>query len=312
VIFLVCGYFLIVALTATLLIYPRFGAWLGRSARNTTEAIRSTIIRIGGSERFLLAVPGRWAARAGEATRAFVRARRATLGAAAALVFVPPLLAFTAHSPGALEHVDEGRIPDRRIAQLLHGEQLVPPPRLPPEVFTAREVVLVRPAAAWASRDWTLLDEHFRRRLLLVFKLMRERYGYQLVLLEGYRSAQRQETLAAQGRHVTRAGAHMSYHQSGRAADVAFYRDGRLAISELDPWAMEGYRRYGAIAEELGMTWGGRWQMKDFGHVELRSAGALRVARACRDADDRGAIPHPDALGRHLTSSRPCTVFDPS
>jgi peptidoglycan L-alanyl-D-glutamate endopeptidase CwlK len=274
VIFLaVSGYFLIVASAGTLLVFPRLRAALAGTVAHASERIRRDTARIGQRGLAGLAASGGSAARAVEAACTFIRARRSMVAAAATLLIIPPLFALTVHTPGVLEFSDDGRVPDRRIAQLLQGEQLVPPPRLPPEVFTTREVVLVRPAAAWASRDWALLDEQFRQRLLLVFRLMRERHGYELALLEGYRSPQRQETLAAQGPHVTRAGAHMSYHQTGRAADIAFYRDGKLVISERDPWAMEGYRLYGAIAEELGMTWGGRWQMNDLGHVELRRAG---------------------------------------
>ena len=38
---------------------------------------------------------------------------------------------------------------------------------------------------------------------------------------------------------------------------------------------MRGYELYGAAAESVGMTWGGRWTMMDFGHTELRVAGVL-------------------------------------
>jgi peptidoglycan L-alanyl-D-glutamate endopeptidase CwlK len=36
---------------------------------------------------------------------------------------------------------------------------------------------------------------------------------------------------------------------------------------------MEGYRLYGEYAESVGLVWGGRWKMMDFGHVELRKSG---------------------------------------
>jgi peptidoglycan L-alanyl-D-glutamate endopeptidase CwlK len=120
------------------------------------------------------------------------------------------------------------------------------------------------------------LDADFKQRLLVVFKLMHDRHGYDLVLLEGYRSPERQAQLAAQGSRVTRAGAFESYHQFGLAADVAFMHDGRIVISEQDAWAAAGYAAYGAVARSVGLTWGGGWQsLKDFGHVELRRAGAL-------------------------------------
>ena len=142
-------------------------------------------------------------------------------------------------------------------------------------MFTTREVELIRPAIRDASRDWNLLDADFRQRLLLVYKIMRDEHGYEMALLEGFRSPDRQAKLAAMGSNVTQAGAYQSYHQYGLAADSAFFRDGKLVISEKDPWAMRGYELYGQTAESVGLVWGGRWKMMDLGHVELRRKGVL-------------------------------------
>jgi peptidoglycan LD-endopeptidase CwlK len=163
--------------------------------------------------------------------------------------------------------LDEG---NRHVAHLLQGEQLVPPPPLPPEAFTTAEVEVVRPMLSSANRRWDRMDEAFVQRVLMVFKVMKERHGYDMALLEGYRSPERQSLLASQGAHVTNAGAWQSYHQYGLAADCAFLRDGKLVITEKDPWALRGYQLYGQVAEELGLTWGGRWRLMDFGHVEWR------------------------------------------
>jgi peptidoglycan L-alanyl-D-glutamate endopeptidase CwlK len=108
---------------------------------------------------------------------------------------------------------------------------------------------------------------------------MKERYGYDMALLEGYRSPERQAILAAKGGSVTNAGAYQSYHQYGLAADSAFYRDGKVVISEKDPWAMRGYQLYGEVAEAAGLVWGGRWKLLDLGHVEFHKAGAGPHAR---------------------------------
>lgn len=159
------------------------------------------------------------------------------------------------------------------VASLLKGEQLVPPPALPPAVFVTREVEMVRPDLGLANRNWARLNGDFRQRLLVVFKIMKERYGYDMALIEGYRSPQRQAMLAAKGSDVTNAGAWQSYHQYGLAADCAFYHDGKLVISEKEPWAMRGYRLYGQVAEAAGLVWGGSWKMMDLGHVELHEPG---------------------------------------
>jgi peptidoglycan LD-endopeptidase CwlK len=166
-----------------------------------------------------------------------------------------------------------------QVTELLQGELLVPPAPLPPEMFVTQEVLQVRPSLVGASRDWQLLDGDFSQRVLLVFKIMKERYGYDMAMLEGYRSPQRQNELAAMGNNVTNAVAFQSYHQFGLAADCAFKRDGKLIISEKDPWAMRGYQLYGEVAESLGLRWGGRWKMMDLGHIELHKPNVLGMNR---------------------------------
>ena len=194
---------------------------------------------------------------------------------AIALAVLPPLVVITLSQRAIFEFAPDTTLPDRKIAALLSGEHLTPPPPLPPAVFATTEVEMLRPSLGSASREWNLLDDQFRQRLLTVFALLAEQHGYQAVLLEGYRSPERQAELLLRGPAVTQARPNMSYHQHGLAADVAFLRDGRLVISERDPWAMRGYELYGALAEATGLTWGGRWKMMDLGHVELRRREAL-------------------------------------
>ncbi|MBZ8142802.1 D-alanyl-D-alanine carboxypeptidase, partial [Rubrivivax gelatinosus] len=148
--------------------------------------------------------------------------------AALALLLLAPALALVLRQWHAYDGFDHTYTHETnaRIAELLQGEQLVPPPRLPPDLFTTREVAQARPLADSASRQWELLDADFRQRLLTVFKLMREQHGYEMVLLEGYRSPERQVQLAKLGLAVTHAGAGQSYHQYGLAADCAFLREG--------------------------------------------------------------------------------------
>ena len=207
-----------------------------------------------------------------------VQQRRWILTGGAALI-AAPLLPLALRGSLQLDGFDHrvSREVNEQVAALLRGEQLVAPPLVPPELFTTREVEQARPMIRGASRQWELLDADFRQRLLVVFKLMRERHGYELVLLEGYRSPERQTQLAALGGQATRAGAFESWHQYGMAADCAFMRDGRIVISEQDPWAASGYAAYGEVARSVGFVWGGGWRsIKDFGHVEMRRDGVLQ------------------------------------
>ncbi len=119
------------------------------------------------------------------------------------------------------------------------------------------------------AAKWTMLDPDFRQRLLLVYKIMRDRYGFELALLEGYRSPSRQAQLAALGPTVTGAGPNKATTSMAWRADSAFVHHGKLVITEKDPGPTQGYALYGKTAESLGLTWGGRWKLKDYGHVEL-------------------------------------------
>ncbi|BBP00046.1 M15 family metallopeptidase [Sulfuriferula nivalis] len=201
----------------------------------------------------------------------FLNKHKGLIAIASLCAILPPVLAWIASSKNTLDGFDDTQIraSNYQVTELLQGEHLVPPSALPPEMFTTKEVTLIRPSLIDASRNWQLLDDDFAQRLLLTFKIMKERYGYDMTILEGYRSPERQNKLASMGTNVTNAAAYQSYHQFGLAADCAFQRDGKLVITEKDPWAMHGYQLYGEVAESLGLHWGGRWKMMDFGHIEL-------------------------------------------
>lgn len=157
----------------------------------------------------------------------------------------------------------EGIGPQSEVAARLGEEKLVPPPDLPPSLFMGTE----RPNLESADRDWRRLDGGFAQVVLKLFAEMEQR-GYPMALLEGYRSPERQDMLADKGSSVTHARANQSKHQYGLAADIAPIRNGKLVISERDPWAATAYQVLGEEAEILGLTWGGRWAMRDLGHVE--------------------------------------------
>lgn len=207
----------------------------------------------------------------------FLRQHKWAALAALVIMLLPAGVAWMASSRTMVGGFDAPvREANQQVSDLLLGEQLVPPPPLPPVLFMTPEVEVVRPGLVSASRDWALLDKEYSQRLLQAFRIMKERHGYDMALLEGYRSPERQDALAAQGSNVTNAKAFQSWHQYGLAADCAFLREGKLVISERDPWAMRGYQLFGEVAESLGLTWGGRWKMMDFGHTELRVDGVRK------------------------------------
>lgn len=143
---------------------------------------------------------------------------------------------------------------------------------------------------ATADRKWHKMNPRYKQRLLMVIKIMREQHGYELVLLEGYRSPQRQNSLAS-NKNTTLARGYQSYHQFGLAADVAFKRNGKVIISERDPWAMRGYQLYGEVAESVGLIWGGRWKsIQDYGHTEYRMPGLRKTAEMAEKLTSEGQL----------------------
>lgn len=70
----------------------------------------------------------------------------------------------------------------------------------------------------------------------------------------------------------------ISPHQVSEAADVMFIdpKTGKTIPGVLDskgrptPMGQKLYDGFGQIAEDNGLTWGGRWKERDWGHVQLR------------------------------------------
>lgn len=145
----------------------------------------------------------------------------------------------------------------------LNLERLLPPPPLPPSIFVGTG----RLQLETADRDWAKLNPEFMQTILRLFNRMEKR-GYPLALLEGYRSTERQDKLAAMGPHVTHAKGGQSKHAYGFAVDVAPMKNGKLIISERDSWAFEAYQVLGEESRAMGLIWGGAWAMRDYGHVE--------------------------------------------
>lgn len=208
---------------------------------------------------------------------------------------------------------------DPQIYNLLNGDMLSPPPAIDETLVQAAifEEAQGQPTVSSVpfhthfdgqesdqkshafetnliDRKWDKMHPSYKQRLLMVFKIMKEQHGYELVLLEGYRSPERQNRLSG-NTATTLARAFQSYHQFGLAADIAFKRNGKVVISERDPWAMQGYQLYGRAAESVGLTWGGRWtRIHDYGHTEFRMPGLKKnqasAERLISEAQNQGLM----------------------
>jgi peptidoglycan L-alanyl-D-glutamate endopeptidase CwlK len=270
-------YFLLACLISWLVLFPAGRAYVMQRAAQAESALQR---RFAGLRRRQTAGAGvllQSGAASAQGLAAFVKRHYLLCLAGLLLLSLPPTLAFLASGKNMLGAYDVStREVNTQVAGLLQGEELVPPVALPPTVFATAEIERERPMLVSASRNWSLMDPEYTQRLLMVFKIMKEQHGYDMAILEGYRSPERQNMLAGMGSNVTNAAAFQSWHQYGLAADCAFLRDGKLVISEKDPWAMRGYELYGQVAESVGLTWGGRWKMMDFGHTELRVPGVMK------------------------------------
>jgi peptidoglycan L-alanyl-D-glutamate endopeptidase CwlK len=276
-------YFVLVTAVFALLFLAPVRAWSMQRAQRLLESTRTVASLAASSSHSRIAHAATVVDDRGTRSAKWMQRHGKWVLLSVAVMAGVPLLAIALRGMQQLDGFDHtaSRPINEHIAALLHGEQLVPPPALPPEMFTTREVEQARPFIGQASRQWELLDEDFRQRMLVVFKIMREQHGYEMVLLEGYRSPERQTQLASLGSQVTQAGAFESYHQFGLAADCAFVNNGRIVVSEADPWAARGYDKFGEVARSLGLTWGGGWRsIKDLGHVELPRAGVLKNRNA--------------------------------
>ncbi|GGY68550.1 M15 family metallopeptidase [Pseudoduganella albidiflava] len=270
-------YFLLACLVSWLLLFPSGRALVLQALAGTGNRLKRGWRAAAQRESRRLDAIGNSSGASLREAGAFIRRHYMLCLGGALLLGVPPLIALTSGEHAQLSGFEESsREVNTQVATLLEGEQLVPPPALPPLAFASAEVQKERPMIASASRDWALLNAAYQQRLLHVFRIMKEQHGYEMAILEGYRSPQRQDALAAMGSSVTNAAAFQSWHQYGLAADCAFVRNGRIVISEKDPWAMRGYQLYGEVAESLGLTWGGRWKMMDLGHTELRVPGVMK------------------------------------
>ena len=270
-------YFALACLISWMLLFPTGRAFMHQALLGAGTRIQRHWQSIAQRRKLALASTRRSGLDSLHRAGHFLRQHYAICMTGLVLLGAPALFALLGGAHTTLNGFEtDTREVNGQVAALLEGEQLVPPPPLPPVAFTTAEVAEARPLIASASRDWAMLDPDFEQRLLLAFRIMKETHGYEMALLEGYRSPERQQKLAALGPNVTNAAAFQSWHQYGLAADSAFVRNGRIVISEKDPWAMRGYQLYGEVAESVGLTWGGRWKMKDLGHTELRRPGVMR------------------------------------
>ncbi len=90
-------------------------------------------------------------------------------------------------------------------------------------------------------------------------------YGAPVIISSARRTALEQQQLYAQGRSVPGqivTNTLVSRHMTGKAFDIDMY------ATAADDVPLELWQAFGQVGEYLGLTWGGRWAMRDWRHFE--------------------------------------------
>jgi len=276
--------FALACVVAWLLLFPEAGDAFVALCRRIARAARGAATGAGRDIAGRVGDAGRRVQSGGTSAAGGRFRHRWILLAAVLLVCVPSLLILWSRQRVVFEGFRGQDMSESRtmIAQLLRGERLEPPPPPPPAVFTTEEVKRLKPEIVTADRKWARVDPDLQQRVLAIYQVMREQHGIEMVLIEGYRSPERQAKLRSGGR-ATNAGAWSSCHQYGLALDSAPLRDGKLQWNMSDPATRDAYFLYGKLAQQAGLEWGGNWRsLKDYVHVQLseRCDQAKRERRA--------------------------------
>lgn len=99
--------------------------------------------------------------------------------------------------------------------------------------------------------------------------------GVEVRVVETYRTPERQQQLFDRG--ATKAKPWRSWHQLRRAWDAYPVVNGKTIISVSEE-TIPLFTKMGEAAKELGITWGGNWKIKDYGHFEVRDGLTLAQA----------------------------------
>lgn len=120
--------------------------------------------------------------------------------------------------------------------------------------------------------------------------------GIELAIVESFRTTAKQNEYKAMGKKYTRATGGLSKHQYGLAIDVVPVIDSVAQWDNAKLW-----KKIGAIGEQLGLRWGGRWHtLYDPGHFEW-SSGLSSYSLA------KGMIPY---VPKSISNQYPCIEED--
>ena len=143
------------------------------------------------------------------------------------------------------------------------------------------------------SRKLSDLDpvvEQMAWRLIAAAPLVLQR---ELFVVHTLRTYDEQDALYEQGRTepgkiVTNARGGKSWHNFGLALDFAFEQDGTQHPTWSTSQSINDWRLLGSMGEAIGFEWGGRFDLKDFGHFHYSAGQTMDRVRAAYERDTKG------------------------
>lgn len=123
--------------------------------------------------------------------------------------------------------------------------------------------------------DLDALHPHFHEKINQLISICKNK-GIELAIVESYRSSAKQNEYKALGKKYTKASGGHSKHQYGLAVDLV------PVINSVPQWDNARlWKKVGAIGEQLGLRWGGRWRtLYDPGHFEWSGGlGSYHLAK---------------------------------
>jgi hypothetical protein len=143
--------------------------------------------------------------------------------------------------------------------------------------------------------DLDALHPYFKEKITKLISTCKKR-GIELAIVESYRTVAKQNEYKAMGKKYTRATGGHSKHQYGLAIDVVPVID---SVAQWDNARL--WKKIGAIGEQLGLRWGGRWRtLYDPGHFEW-SGGLSSHSLA------KGMVPY---VPKSIAIQHPCIEED--
>ena len=115
------------------------------------------------------------------------------------------------------------------------------------------------------NRSLDGLKPEFREKVdLLIDKIEEE--GLHIFVFETTRTKERQTLLVKNGASKTM----KSKHIEGLAVDFVAKKNGKWTWDTSDKEVLRTYQRFGELAREVGLTWGGDWKkFVDMPHVQM-------------------------------------------